>query len=331
MKKFLLTAAVMGLLLSSCTRSEDPKLLRMYTCFDPNEAEIYLRAFEADTGIRVKWVRMSSGEVLARIKAEAKNPQMGLWLGGTAADYAAAKKENLLAPYVPRTEFTLAPEQRDPEGYWTGFYSGVIGFASNTRFLAAHGLAPPSSWQDLLKPAFQGQIGVAYPYTSSTAYTLVTSLVTLMGEDQAFDYLKKLDGQVHHYNKSGPACVTQVGLGELGVGIAYAHDIVTKGVAKGYPVALSFPQEGSGTELGAMALLRGGPGEAQARRFLDWMLTARAQKLMQNWNRTPLNPQARAAAASAGAAPSRLIPVDIEWAGQNRERLIARWRQATGK
>lgn len=330
MKKIAAALFGIGLLLTVCTRSEDPKVLHLYTCFDPNEAEIYLRAFEADTGLRVKWVRMSSGEVLARIKAEANHPQMGLWLGGTAADYAAAKKGNLLAPYVPKMEFTLAPDQRDPEGYWTGFYSGVIAFASNTKFLAERGLKPPASWQDLLEPQFQGQIGVAYPYTSSTAYTLVTSLVQLMGEDPAFAYLKKLDGQVHHYNKSGPACVTQVGLGELGVGIAYAHDILTKGVAKGYPVALSFPREGSGAELGAMALLRGGPDPAQARRFMDWMLSERAQKLMQNWNRTPLHPRALAA-APAGVQPSRLIPVDIEWAGQNRERLIARWRQVTGK
>jgi len=330
MKKMIAILLGMGLLLS-CTRSEGTRLLRLYTCFDPNEAEIYLRAFEAETGIRVKWVRMSSGEVLARIKAEAKNPQMGLWLGGTAADYVAAKQGNLLEPYVPRMGFTLAAEQRDPEGYWTGFYSGVIGFASNTRFLAEHGLNPPASWQDLLKPQFQGQIGVAYPYTSSTAYTLVTSLVTLMGEDQAFDYLTKLDRQVLHYNKSGSACVTQVGLGELGVGIAYAHDILTKGAAKGYPVALSFPKEGSGCEIGAMAIIRGGPDQAQARRFMDWMMTEPAQKLMQNWHRMPLDPKARAAAGEAGAKPARLIAVDIEWAGRNRDRLIARWRQATGK
>ena len=331
MKKVAAALFGIGLLLLSCTRAEESRLLHLYTCFDPNEAEIYIQAFEAETGTRVKWVRMSSGEVLARIKAEAKTPQMGLWLGGTAADYVAAKQENLLEPYVPQMDFTLAPEQHDPQGYWTGFYSGVIGFASNTKFLAAHGLNPPGSWQDLLNPAFQGQIGVAYPYTSSTAYTLVTSLVVMMGEDPAFDYLKKLDGQVHHYNKSGPACVTQVGLGELGVGIAYAHDILTKGVAKGYPVALSFPKEGSGGELGAMALIRGGPDQAQARRFMDWMLTERAQKLMQNWRRMPLNPKAQAPAGEAEVKPSRLIAVDIEWAGQNRERLIARWRQATGK
>jgi len=327
MGKFFLPAIAAALLLAGCSRSQDQTPLRMYTSFDPNEAEIYIRAFEADTGIPVKWVRMSSGEVLARVKAEAKNPQMGLWLAGTAADFTSAKKENLLAPYAPQTDFTLEPHQRDPAGYWTGFYFGVIGFASNTKFLAEHGLSPPSSWQDLLKPEWQGQIGLAYPYTSSTAYTLLASLVTLMGEDQAFEYLRRLDRQVHHYNKSGSACVTQVGLGELGVGIAFAHDILTKGVAKGYPVTLSFPAEGSGYEIGAMALIRGGPDHEPAQRFMDWMLSERGQNLMQQWHRVPLHPRAQRAALAVGQDQARLIHVDIDWAGQNRDRLIGRWRE----
>jgi len=272
---------------------------------------------------------MSSGEVLARIKAEAKNPQMGLWLAGTAADFTSAKQENLLEPYTPKTDFTLEPRYRDPEGYWTGFYFGVIGFASNTHFLAEHGLSPPASWQDLLKPEWQGQIGMAYPYTSSTAYTLLASLVTLMGEDQAFDYLRRLDRQVHHYNKSGSACVTQVGLGELGVGIAFAHDILTKGVAKGYPVTLSFPAEGSGYEIGAMALIRDGPDLEPAKRFMDWMLSERGQSLMQQWHRVPLNPRAWVDPQAVGQEKAHLIQVEIDWAGQNRDLLIARWRETT--
>ena len=330
MKKILFTV-VAGLFFSGCSRTADPNSLRLYTSFDPSEAEIYFQAFEADTGVKVKWVRLSSGEVLARVKAEAANPQMALWLAGTAADFSSAKKENLLEPYTPNTDFTLEPHQRDPEGYWTGFYFGVIGFASNTNFLKERGLSPPESWQDLLKPEFQGQVGVAYPYTSSTAYTLLSSLVVLMGEDAAFDYLKKLDGQVHHYNKSGSACVTQVGLGELGVGIAFAHDIQTKGAAKGYPVVLSFPREGSGYEIGAMALLRGGPDREPAKKFMDWMMTGRAQSLMQQWHRVPLNPQAELSPEAVVAGKTKLIHVDIAWAGQNRDRLIARWRETIGQ
>ena len=85
---------------------------------------------------------------------------------------------------------------------------------------------------------------MAYAYTSGTANTLLAAIVQLMDEETGFDYIAKLDRNVHHYNRSGSACVTQVGFGEVAVGIAFSHDIVKKGPAKGYPVVLSFPEGG---------------------------------------------------------------------------------------
>jgi len=62
------------------------------TALDPNEAKIYIEAFEKSSGIKVVWVRMSAGECLARLKAEAKNPQFSVWLGGPSPEYIDATK-----------------------------------------------------------------------------------------------------------------------------------------------------------------------------------------------------------------------------------------------
>ena len=56
------------------------KVLHMYTALDTNESIIYIPAFEKETGIDVKWVRLSGGEVLARVRNEKNNPQVGMWL-----------------------------------------------------------------------------------------------------------------------------------------------------------------------------------------------------------------------------------------------------------
>jgi len=74
-------------------------VLHMYTALDPNEAKVYLEAFMKDTQITVEWVRMSAGEILTRLKAESKNPQVSVWFGGPSAEFIAGKKEGLLAPY----------------------------------------------------------------------------------------------------------------------------------------------------------------------------------------------------------------------------------------
>lgn len=306
-------------------------VLHLYTALDTNEAKIYIRAFEEETGIQVRWVRLSAGEVLVRIRSERTNPQVALWFGGPSPEFIVAKREGLLAPYSPRINFEPPPNTFDEAHYWTGFYFGAIGFASNTEILARKGISPPTSWHDLLKPELKGEISVAYAYTSGTANTLLAAIVQMMGEDTGFDYIAKLDQNVHHYNRSGSACVTQVGFGEVAVGIAFSHDIVKKGPAKGYPVVLSFPKEGTGFEIGAMALVKGGPNQVAAKLFMDWTLSVRAQNLMQKWFRTPLNPNAEVAQGAVTADKVKLIEFDSIWAADHRQRLVERWREVTAQ
>ena len=80
-------------------------------------------------------MRLSAGEVLVRIRSERANPQVALWFGGPSPEFIVAKREGLLAPYAPRINFEPPPGTFDEAHYWTGFYFGAIGFASNTEIL----------------------------------------------------------------------------------------------------------------------------------------------------------------------------------------------------
>ena len=64
----------------------------------------------------------------------------------------------------------------------------------------------------------------------------------------------------------------EAGLGEVAVGIAFSHDIMAKGIKKGYPVVMTFPKEGTGYEIGAVSLLKGGPEPELAKVFFDWLM-----------------------------------------------------------
>ena len=307
------------------------KTLYVYSPLSTTEAEMYITAFEEETGIDVKCVRMSTGEILVRVRSERNNPQVGMWFGGPSPDFIAAKQDGLLNPYKPMIDFELLPGTFDEDYHWTGFYFGALGFASNTEILERKGLKPPTSWHDLLKPELKGEIGVAYAYTSGTSYTILATLVQLMGEEEAFDYITKLNRNIHHYNKSGAACVTQVGFGEIGVGISFAQDILYKGPNKGYPVALSFPEEGTGYEIGAMAIIKGGPNQADAKTFADWLLSFKAQNLMKKRFRVPLHPKAELAEGVVTPDRVNLIEFDADRAGKNKRRLIVRWREITAQ
>jgi iron(III) transport system substrate-binding protein len=331
-KMIAFMSVLLALFVFTPVLSKAADVLHMYTALDPNEAKVYIEGFIKDTKINVEWVRLSAGEVLTRLKAEAKNPQVSLWFGGPSTEFIAGKKEGLLAPYKsPVGAPFLKGNLKDAEDYWTGFYFGAIGFGNNTNWFEKNKVPYPTSWQDLIKPEFKGQISIAYPYTSGTAFTTLATVCMIMGEDKAFEYWKKLDANIHHYNTSGSACVTQAGLGEIAIGIAFSHDILAKGTSKGYPVKGTFPSEGTGYEIGGLGLIKGGPEPELGKKFIDWTLSKRAQDLMQVWFRIPLNPEAEIAAGATKAADVKLINYDDEWAGNNNKRLIEKWRQMIGK
>lgn len=307
------------------------RTLRIYSSLDPSETKIYFNEYEKLSGVKIQWVRMSSGAVFARLSAEKSNPAMGLWFGGSSTDFISAAEEGLLDSYRPNVDFELSPQAHDPQWQWTGFYFGAIGFASNIERLKRIGADAPQSWNDLLKPDFKGEIGMAYPYTSGTSYTVLSTIIQMMGEEKGFDYIKKLDANIHHYNKSGSSCVTQVGLGEIAVGIAFSHDILKKGPSRGYPVQLTFPQEGTGYEIGGMALVKNGPDRAEAEKFMDWVLSKEAQDLMKNWFRIPLNPNADVVDGAVTADGVNLIEDDAVWGGKNKGRLVEKWRLVTSR
>src|SRR2546430_15954600 len=110
--------------------------------------------------LTVEFVRLSSGEALTRLRNEKANPQFDIWWGGPIDAFIAAKAEGLLEPYnAPNLANLLDPKlMQDPDNYWAGIYVGSLGFASNRPFLEKHKLQPPQSWDDLLNPAFKGQL-----------------------------------------------------------------------------------------------------------------------------------------------------------------------------
>src|SRR5439155_24329053 len=59
------------------------------------------RAFEAETGVKTTYVRLSSGEALAKLKADQANPQFSVWWGGPADGYIAASNDRPIEPYKP--------------------------------------------------------------------------------------------------------------------------------------------------------------------------------------------------------------------------------------
>ena len=92
MKRFL-TIAVMLMLAVSFAAAQNT--LSAYTTVEEPLAKAIFDLFEAETGIKVSFVRLSGGEAIARMEAERANPQASIWFGGVGLDHITAKQKDL--------------------------------------------------------------------------------------------------------------------------------------------------------------------------------------------------------------------------------------------
>src|SRR3954467_10095658 len=74
--------------------------------------------FEKQSGIKVNFVRFSSGEALARVIAEKNNPRVDVLFGGPVETFSAGVKEGIFEPYKPATYDKLPARFRDKDGMW---------------------------------------------------------------------------------------------------------------------------------------------------------------------------------------------------------------------
>ena len=295
-----------------------------YTTLDEPLARAVFEAYEKDTGVKVEWVRLSTGEAVARMEAERKNPQVDIWFGGVGLGHIQAKDKGLTTPYVSPNAKNIPAKFKDKDGYWTGIYAGALCFVSNINRLKELGLEAPKSWADALKPEFKGHIQMANPASSGTAYNVIATVVQLWGEEKGFEYMRDLHKNISQYTKSGSAPGKNAAIGEIPVGIGYAHDQV-KLVSQGYPLVITFPSEGTGFEVASISLVKGGPNPELAKKLVDWALTERAAKLYANECVVPFVD----VPLKKGAIPIsqvNTINQDDVWAAANSERLIERWQ-----
>ncbi|GIP35102.1 ABC transporter substrate-binding protein [Paenibacillus sp. J2TS4] len=317
---------VLFVFLTACS-PEKNGVLTIYAGLYDDHAIKAIEAFQKETGIKVSYLRMSSGEILARIRAERDKPRTSVWYGGPADTFIQAKTEGLLTPYISVNSEWIDEAYKDEEGYWAGIYLGSLALVSNKAWLQEVGLSPPQSWNDLLNPKYKGMIGMPDPRTSGTGYTVLATLVQLWGEEQAFSYFKEIHQQINTYTTSGSVPGRKVGMGEIGTAIMFSHDAI-KFYKEGFrDIIVGFPEEGTGYEIGAIGIINGAPNQNEAERFVDWALTKQAQELGKQVGNYQLltNREAVSPAEAFPLANLTLIPYDHSWAGNNRERLLTKW------
>jgi iron(III) transport system substrate-binding protein len=306
---------------------------RVTVLCSPNPAwcDVLRAEFPRATGIQLDFIRLSSGEALARLRAERGNPSFDVWFGGTGDPHLVAAEEGLTELYRPKAWNDIREDLRVATGgKYIPLYAGVLGWALNEPLMKQRGIPQaPHTWDDLTDSRLKGLVAMPNPNSSGTAYTMIATLVQIYGEERAFDLMKRIHRNVSQYTRAGAEPGLLTGRGEVAVGVTFVHDAVDQ-VLRGFPIGYGAARNGTGYEIGGLSLIKGTPNRQTAVTFIDWSL----QPDVQIW--AAERAQSYQIQSNAKTPPARVTPrfqdfnvikYDFVRFGKAavRDALVARW------
>ena len=303
-----------------------------YTSLEEDDAKVYLDAFaKTAPDIKVNLLRLSTGDLGARMLAEKSNPRHDVIWGWAVTNMVDPRILEMLEPYRPAGIEGVKPEFRDAQGRWFATTGYLAAFCVNNEVLKAKNLPVPTSWHDLLDPVYKNEIVMPNPASSGTGYLQISSILQMMGEEEGWKFLHALDKNIAQYIKSGskPCKLTRVG--EYAIGASFAF-VGVKSIQAGYPIRIVIPSEGAGYEIEVSGLMKTSKNKADAKRFLDWLLTPEAARLygeraaMSSVPGSVQTEDARKAGLPADMS-TVLYKMDFDWSAKNKDRIIKRWKK----
>ena len=313
------------------TGSKDSGEIVVYTALEDELVTEYLAAFNRRyPDIVVNVVRESTGIITAKLLAEKDNPIADAVWGTAASSLLVLDDEGMLEPYEPVGCEAILPEFKSNRNIptWVGIDVWETAFVINTVELKKLGLSITDivSYEDLLRPQLKGHIVMSNPSSSGTGLLTVNGILQINGKDseKGWEFLDDLHENIDQYVHSGSKPAKMAAAGECVIGISFGYAGITQ-KNNGAPVEVVFPQEGSGWDVEANALMKKENINLAAQTFLDWAISDEAMDLYKlnypiiangkggRYNGFPNNPV------------DQLIDNDLYWVAANRKDILAKW------
>lgn len=307
--------------------------ITVYTALEDEQVSDYLAKFnETYPDITVNVIRESTGIITAKLIAEKDNPQADLVWGTAASSMMVLDDMGALEPYEPEGCDRILPQFKSDKEVptWVGIDAWETAFVVNTEELKKLGMEPEEikSYEDLLDPRLKGQIVMSNPNSSGTGFLTVSAILQLKGKDSeaGWDYLDQLHENIAQYVHSGSKPAKMAASGECAVGISFGYAGISQR-DKGAPVEVIFPEEGSGWDLEANALMKKEEINPAAYTFLDWAISDEAMDLYRV-NYPIVTVENTGTYEGYDSNPlDQLIDNDFSWTAENRENILNEWME----
>lgn len=314
--------------------SEEENVLNVYTALEDEQVTDYLEEFkELHPDVTVNVTRESTGVITSRLLAEKDNPVADVVWGLSATSLLVLKQEGMLEPYAPEGVDRILPQFKDTDETpsWVGIDAWETAWIVNKEVLKSHGIdTVPTSYQDLLDPKYKGLIAMSNPASSGTGLLTVNGILTLYGEEEGWNYLDELDKNVAVYMHSGSQPAKETAAGEYGIGISFGYRCLQSAEEVGSDICEAvFPEEGSGWDMEANALIKKANEKDIAKEFLDWAISDNIMtKYATNYPIVAIGVGDDIPEGYSSNPLDQLIPdIDFNKAAADRESILAEWSE----
>lgn len=262
--RFIAVVIVLVLGIVGIRMSQDFAPQLMVLCSNNEDTcHALVRGYERSHSVRTQVVRMPTSEALAYVRSSKDRSEFDVWVGGPAEAYVLADRDGLLTEHNIETSHIPA-SMTSPT--WIGTYGGVLSFCVGADSPTPH------TWNDLA--AYPGRLALPLPFTSGTAATMLT-IQHERGAD--LRYLRALHDHATVYTSSGTDPARLVALGRVDAAVTFEAYCPTDASNPRAP-HLIIPQDGTGYEVGAGAVLAHGRNAA-GRDFLSYVVSQEGQHI----------------------------------------------------
>lgn len=311
----------------------------VYTVIPETEINRQINAkFTQETGIGVSLLVIPAvGTAAARIRSEKSSPRSDVFAAAPVDFQDALARDGILESYKSPlvTPDMIEKGFADPKGYWTGWYAQTTCiFWNKDRFakdFAAKGIPAPKTWDDLLKPAYKGQIITADTRTSSMGVVLLATQIFRSNEAAAWKYIEALNKNIKLYTPAATMTVTMVERGEATFGVFFLGDVLNAKINRKQPLDFVVPQDNT-ANVWTASLIKGGPNTEAGKKYIDYLMSVYPQEINAKYGfRYPLNPKAKSVADAPPLSDIKLVHYDNAFVSANLDRLRKKWAAVTGQ
>lgn len=316
------------------TQYNENNKLTIYSALEEEQISYYMEGFrEENPKIEVEIIMDSHGVIASKLLAEKDNPQADVIWGLSAMNMIDLKEKGALKEYKPKNYNKVGNRFKDLEGdaSWVGMSVPETAIVVNYKELEKRNLDIPTSYEDLIKPEYKGLVTMPNPASSGTGYLTVSGFIQMMGEEEAYEYMDSLHKNIANYTHSGSKPAKLAGSGEYPIGITLGYRAV-KQMETGEPIKVVFPEEGSGWDLEANALVNKENIKEESKIFLDW---ATSDQAMDRYSKdvavTSIKTKNPVPKGYSKDPLGQLIKeVDLNIASKNRSEVLKTWESKYG-